>query len=228
MPNKIDLTGKKFERLTVMREVGRNTSRKVLWECLCDCGNIKVTHTGNLRNREAKSCGCYNVEYNRVIHTTHGHSGTRNGEKRIGRSPEHRTWRDMINRCTNPNGQDYDLYMGRGIKVCDRWLHSFETFYKDMGTRPSPKHSIDRINVSGDYEPSNCRWATPSEQTINQRLRVDNKSGHKGVFWDSRKGKWQVSIGVNRKQINIGDFDTKEQAIDARKQAELQYHNKSS
>lgn len=96
------------------------------------------------------------------------------GESRmeIRSSPEWRSWSGMLNRCKNPSARCYNRYGGRGIIVCERWQDSFENFLADMGRKPTPRHSLDRIDNDGNYEPSNCRWATPSEQ---QRNRADNR-----------------------------------------------------
>lgn len=97
---------------------------------------------------------------------SHGETKHING-KRVA-TPEYRAWQSLKNRCTNPNARDYPYYGGRGIKVCQRWLNSFENFLADMGRRPTPQHSLDRIDPDGDYEPSNCRWATKQEQARNR------------------------------------------------------------
>lgn len=87
----------------------------------------------------------------------------------VGRTPEYRAWINMKSRCYYETGPHYDYHGGRGIRVCERWLSSFAAFYEDMGPRPSPKHSVDRRDNDGDYEPSNCRWATAKEQQANTR-----------------------------------------------------------
>ena len=156
----IDLTGQRFGRLTVLH---RDTSKPIgrgcatYWLCRCDCGNKCSVPAHDLRRGHTKSCGCMRSE----LHTTHGMSRTRIYD----------TWHNMNRRCNNPNVACYKCYGGRGIKVCDRWK-SFENFYDDMIGTYSDELTIDRINVDGNYEPSNCRWSTPSEQCRNKRTNV--------------------------------------------------------
>ena len=156
---KLDLTGKRFGELTVCYESSERTGNAVVWTCKCDCGNITNVLAGNLVRGNTSSCGHLRVTRGIERKTTHGLTGT----------PEYMTWGSMLKRCTNPNDRGYHNYGGRGISVCDRWLSSFENFYADMGPRPSDLHSIDRRDNNGNYEPSNCYWATKDEQLNNKR-----------------------------------------------------------
>lgn len=162
----IDLTGQRFGRLTVVKRGKNKSYRAVTWLCICDCGNETIVASIALRTGRTTSCGCYSREVNLKMKTKHGHA------KRGNISPEFYTWTGMISRCTNPNEPEFKNYGERGINVCDRWLNSFENFLEDMGERPSKKHSIDRVDNDGDYEPDNCRWATIKEQSNNTRRNI--------------------------------------------------------
>lgn len=155
-----DLTGKKFGRLTVIKRCGSNKNRRALWLCQCDCGNTKIILGNSLLSKSTLSCGCYNKEHSKNIHTKHSLSYTK----------LYKVWGGMKTRCYNPNFMYYCNYGGRGIAICKEWKDDFSNFYKwaiSNGYREGL--TIDRINNDGNYEPSNCRWITRAEQNRNQR-----------------------------------------------------------
>ncbi len=158
----IDYQGQRFGRLLVVQRAP-NAGKTVVWRCQCDCGEPALVRAGNLRSGNTQSCGCERNKKTGERSRTHGHSA---GYKR---SPELVVWKGMISRTTNPNNRSWDRYGGRGITVCERWRVDFGNFYADMGPRPSARHSIDRIDNNGNYEPDNCRWALPYTQTRNTR-----------------------------------------------------------
>lgn len=140
--------------------------------------------------------------------------------KRDGRSftPEYSAWSKMKDRCYNVNGKRYPEWGGRGIRVCDRWLNSFENFFADMGFRPTPRHSLDRKDNDGDYSPENVRWATKTEQSINRRTFSNNKSGVPGIHFNNRDQKWVVRVTVDGVRKSLGVHNTLEEAKAARTQ----------
>ena len=161
MKPSIDIAGQKFGRLTALRFSHKKLAgnRAHYWICVCDCGTEIVIRKCQLISGRTRSCGCLHL-------------------KRGGKShkPEYNNWAHMIKRTRKTaKSQDKKNYYDRGISVCDRWIDGengiigFECFLMDMGSRPSPIHSIDRINNDGNYEPENCKWSTPSEQSRNQR-----------------------------------------------------------
>jgi hypothetical protein len=155
----LDLTGKKFSKLTVESEAGRDSYGRAQWLCVCDCGERVIIGSNNLRTGNSKSCGCVKRQWLESGKANRTHGMTKTGA--------HVSWRKMIERCEKTYCRRYADYGGRGIKVCDRWK-VFENFYADMGDRPEGM-SLDRIDVNGNYEPSNCRWATPQQQRANRR-----------------------------------------------------------
>ena len=170
MPTFRELTGQKFGRLTVIRFAGKDKHGRSTWLCRCECGKQTTIEMSQLVTGHTLSCGCLKLEKTVERSTTHGHA------RRRDKSPEYRSWGAMLTRCRNQNLPHWGDYGGRGIKVCDRWLHGegglsgFECFLLDMGKKPSPKHSIDRWpDKNGNYKPGNCRWATPKEQARNTR-----------------------------------------------------------
>ena len=149
----------------------------------------------------------------------HGESGFYFGHL----TPEYRAWRNMKNRCYSPNSSSYKNYGARCITVCDKWLNNFPAFLADVGWRPSPDHSLDRLDNNNQYEPGNVRWATRLQQQNNQRLRKTNTSGFNGVCWDKARGKWSASITMRGKSQHLGRFFSLREAAQAVSKAKANY-----
>jgi hypothetical protein len=164
-----NLTGIRFGQLIAERRNGQRNNH-ALWICKCDCGKEVVVSSSHLRNGMTRSCGCLRRDRAAKLNLSHGEAADL--------TTEYRAWGSMLSRCTNPSHRGFKNYGGRGIKVCRNWLESYAAFLADMGRRPTSKHSLDRINNDGDYEPGNCRWATAKEQQNNRRVSIKRFEGH--------------------------------------------------
>jgi hypothetical protein len=165
-----NLINRKFGRLTVVslnRTTGRTgpPPRGTFWNCRCDCGNATVVLASALKRKETRSCGCLRNEMRPILRRTHGQSR---------KTAAYRAWLNMKRRCLRPQCDKFKFYGGRGIKIHQPWIESFEAFFADVGPRPGPGYSLDRYpDNDGDYRPGNIRWATKAEQSGNRRDRTD-------------------------------------------------------
>jgi hypothetical protein len=187
-----DLIGRKFGRLTVIRRAEHDNRKYVYWSCQCDCGTIKKVRNDHLVNGKTVSCGCYIKELSSSLHGTHRMTGTR----------LYNVWSDMKTRCYNERTAAYKNYGGRGIKMCEEWLdfENFRKWAKDNGydkTAARGECTIDRKNVNGNYEPSNCRFITMAEQAGNKRSAVSL------TFNGETKSisQWSDETGIDRETI---------------------------
>lgn len=220
MSRVIDLTGKKIGRLEVIEKTDkRNESGSILWKCKCDCGNICYVPTKRLNNENTRSCGCLKRETRTTVHGKY--------KERI-----HKEWRGMLHRCKNPSASHYENYGGRGITVCEEWKGTggFINFYNwSMENGYADNLTLDRKDNDKGYSPDNCRWITHMENCHNRGARKDSQTGYAGIqIRELKTGaiKYRVGITVNYKRINLGHYDTLEEAISVRKAAEEKYWGK--
>lgn len=186
-----EFLGKKYNKLTIKNKTDlRDTQGLIIYDCQCECGNlIKISASLVVRGK-TKSCGCLKADKLKITianNVSHGKS----------RTSIYYTWAGMLKRCYLKTHKQYPNYGARGIKVCDEWLKSFVSFYRDMGDKPSKLHSLDRIDNNGDYEPKNCRWATPREQSNNTRNSIK-------VFYRGKSmtlGQWSDYLNIPRPTV---------------------------
>lgn len=169
-----------------VRKVGQGIPKRY-WLCRCDCGTERFVLEESLRQQVSTNCGCVRRAKVGARNHTHGLTNTR----------EYVVWCGMIARCENPKHKGYHTYGGKGVRVCDRWRNSFETFLSDMGMPPSPKHQIDRIDPTGNYEPSNCRWVTNRQNSRNTRKTIKVEYGGETLALND----WANRIGIPEKTL---------------------------
>ena len=184
----LNLTGKRFGKLVVIKTAGKTKNGAYLWQCKCDCGNEIIANVGNLKNGHTKSCGCLRVNRCKTNFTKHGLEHTR----------LYGIWSDMRLRCYDEKNIAYHRYGGRGITICDEWKNDVKAFY-DWATANGYKDSltIDRIDNDGNYCPENCRWATVKEQASNRRSNI--LVTHNGKTQTMKK--WANEVGTPYKVV---------------------------
>lgn len=193
MPKFIDITGHRFGRLVAIERTGTSPGGQPIWLCQCDCGERAHVRSQSLREGVTSSCGCFNREQKRDIcirrNTTHGESG----------SAEYRTWCAIKERCATPSHWSYRKYGARGVRVCQRWIESYDAFLADMGRKPTPEHTLDRYpDPNGGYEPDNCRWATQRQQQNNRtNNRILEFRGERRTL-----AEWAAIVGIKPATIS--------------------------
>lgn len=235
----VDISGQRFGRLVATEYAGRGyntTSRWSMWRCKCDCGNELVVRYIHLTTGNTRSCGCLLDESRKINNENRRGSVSKKFvfDGNLDKHPLRLIWKSMLMRCYNPNVKGYNHYGGRGIKVCERWSGElgFENFVNDMGERPTPEHTLDRIDYNGDYEPCNCRWATPTEQANNKTDNVYITVGDKQItakqfckmlglnYWVAIK---QIQRGYD---INLIAKDVRFNQGKYRRREDLRNHNR--
>lgn len=186
-----DLTGQRFGKLTVIEYVGKNKIGQSMWLCRCDCGNLTTVNSSNMKRGVTKSCGCYRSQ------TSSDRLRKRSVKHNLSTTKLYSVWRDMKQRCNNPKSTAYKYYGGRGIRVCKEWNDSAKTFYDwAMANGYREGLTIDRINVNGDYEPNNCRWATMKQQVQNRRVSLLTYNGETHTY-----DEWSEITGIKKNVI---------------------------
>jgi len=208
--------GTKVGRLTLKDSF--KVGHYLKYNCVCDCGKELSVYAHGLigKNANAKSCGCLQREIARKNLTTHGQNS--NGVISV----EYKSWHGMTQRCLNPKDKNFCNYGGRGITVCDKWK-TFEGFFEDMGYKPSKDYQIERLNNNLGYFKENCEWSTRSNQMANRRKPTSNTTGVVGVYLLKNKNRYSAEIVHNKKKHFLGNFDTLEEAKQARLEAEIKY-----
>ena len=197
-----------LKNLGLRYATSKSKGRKTFGRYRCSCGNEFETIISAVNSGVVKSCGCYKIS--RIVEANSRHG--------LAYHPLYYTWKGMKARCYNKKATGYKDYGGRGIKVCDRWL-DVQNFIMDMYPTYTKGLSLDRIDVNGNYEPSNCRWADASTQAQNSRdIKVTNTSGFRGVSYECNSGLWQSKIFSNNKHTYLGLFNT---ALEAGKAYEI-------
>lgn len=208
-----DLTGNKYNRWTII-SFAESKNGRPYWNCLCDCGKEKVVRADQIKDGNSQSCGCLRAERS---YRTHG----------MWKSKIYSVWGSMVSRCTNPNDPNWDKYGGKGAGLDQEDWRQFENFLRDMGDSYKEGLTLEREDPKLGYSRENCVWDTWRVQSFNKGIFKNNKSGRTGVAWVEKQQKWRARIGVERKDINLGYFDTFEEACDARAAGEIKYFGRT-
>lgn len=226
MSKMIDLTGKIFSRLTVLKEGVKPETTKTkekFWLCQCACGEFTTVSGYQLRSGGTKSCGCLARE--RMSKLAKTGTARKHG---MYNSRIYKNYYAMKGRCYNSNNGKYSIYGGRGITICEEWLGEtgFVNFYNwAIANGYDDNKTIDRINVDGNYEPDNCRWVDASIQGYNRHVQSNNSTGYRGIS-KMKNGKFRAYIKKDNKQISLGLYNKIEDAIEARQKAEKELFDK--
>lgn len=198
LPKKANnITGQTFGRLTVLGPISKNTHRQIIWLCQCACGKQATTTRGNLINSHTQSCGCKSIDVLIERSKTHG----------MSKSPLYKTWRHIIERCTNQNHEHYVYYGGRGIEICAEWRASFQAFYDHISQLPHCREdgfSVDRIDNNGNYQPGNVRWATMSQQRRNTRRIRNYTYNGKSQYLIEWAEEYNIKYGTLKSRLKVG------------------------
>ena len=191
----------------------------IKYNLLCSCGNTGLSQSSPLVKGKSKSCGCLQKEIVGALKRTHGKCGTRT----------YKTWEMMVQRCTNINYDSYPDYGGKGVRVCESWLESFEAFYFDMGDRPAMTSLNRKINEETGspyavYSKDTCEWASNTTQAFDKNIYPNNTSGRTGVSLCKKTGSWKAYISKDNVTHNLGKFRDFESAKIAREKAELEFY----
>jgi hypothetical protein len=200
--NFVDLTGQRYGRLTVVSRAPNGSAGQARWHCRCDCGETAVVWGSSLRSGNTQSCGCLQRE----------RASQSNSRHHMSASPEYVSYRRMLQRCYFPGSNRWDRYGGRGIEVCERWRgdHGFENFLADMGPKPHPRLTLERVDNDGNYDPGNCVWATYRRQALNSsKTRFVEYEGRKQALADLCDrfgiGIYTVVYRINKRHMTVHD-----------------------
>lgn len=220
-----DRSGDVVNGITFLEPSGKcKRGVRTMWLCKCHCGKEFRVVATSITSGNSKSCGCRSRANYKGINKGKKNAGYKHGETK---TRLYGIWKDMRLRCNNENNQAYNYYGAKGIEVCEEWEGSYISFREwALSSGYEDNLTIDRIDVYGNYEPSNCKWSNRREQVQNRGTHKNSKSGVNGVTWNKVNKNWGSRITNNYKSIGLGSYENLEDAIEARRQGEIKYWGK--